>query len=130
MLSFVSSGAQLHRHLRREARNGDSMGNLLSGVENKPESVRRNSNVVSRVVVGEAIVVPIRRGVADMDYIYTFNESGTLLWGMVEENRKVAEMIERLRVDYALSEEQAIADVEAFITELVEAGLLERVTEP
>jgi hypothetical protein len=102
------------------------MGSLVSDIETKPETVRRNSNVVSRVVVGEAIVVPIRRGVADMDYIYTFNESGTLLWGMVEGDRKVAEMIERLRTEYSLSEEQAVADVEAFITELIEMGLLER----
>lgn len=58
------------------------MGSLVSDIETKLQSVRRNSNVVSRVVVGEAIVVPIRRGVADMDYIYTFNESGTLPWGM------------------------------------------------
>lgn len=103
------------------------MGSVVSGIETKQETVRRNSNVVSRVVAGEAIVVPIRRGVADMDYIYTFNESGTLLWGMVENNRRVAEMNESLRTEYGLSEEQAIADVEAFITELVEAGLLERV---
>jgi hypothetical protein len=39
--------------------------------------VRRSSNVVSRVVADEAIVVPIRRGAADLDSIYTFNESGT-----------------------------------------------------
>lgn len=103
------------------------MGSLVSNTETAPAAVRRNGNVVSRVVAGEAVVVPIRRGVADMDYIYTFNETGTLLWGLVEDNRRVMEMIERLQTEYGLPEEQAIADVEAFITELVEAGLLERV---
>jgi len=103
------------------------MGSLVRNIETTPATVRRNSNVVSRVVAGEAVVVPIRRGVADMDYIYTFNETGTLLWGMVEDNRRVVEMIERLQTEYGLPEEQAIADVEAFITELIEAGLLEQV---
>ena len=46
--------------------------------------VRRSSNVVSRVVADEAIVVPIRRGAADLDSIYTFNESGTKLWSLIE----------------------------------------------
>jgi hypothetical protein len=48
------------------------------------QRVRRSSNVVSRVVADEAIVVPIRRGAADLDSIYTFNESGTKLWSMIE----------------------------------------------
>ena len=46
--------------------------------------VRRSSNVVSRVVADEAIVVPIRRGAADLDSIYTFNESGTKLWSLID----------------------------------------------
>ena len=47
------------------------LGEVASG------RVRRSANVVSRVVADEAIVVPIRRGAADLDSIYTFNEAGT-----------------------------------------------------
>ena len=45
------------------------------------QGIQRSRNVVSRVVADEAIVVPIRRGAADMDSIYTFNETGTYVVG-------------------------------------------------
>jgi Coenzyme PQQ synthesis protein D (PqqD) len=89
-------------------------------------SIKRSQNVVSRVVADEAIVVPIRRGAADMDSIYTFNESGTMLWSMIEERRSPADLAAYLQANYGLSAEQAIADTEQFIAELTDAGLIEQ----
>src|SRR5580700_9594577 len=88
--------------------------------------VRRSSNVVSRVVADEAIVVPIRRGAADMDSIYTFNETGTSLWALIETNRSAAELVSHLQSQYGLSAEQAAADTEKFLADLSEAGLIEQ----
>lgn len=88
--------------------------------------VQRSRNVVSRVVADEAIVVPIRRGAADMDSIYTFNETGTRLWAMIEESRSVPEMTALLQSEFGLSAEKAAADTEKFLTDLSEAGLIER----
>ncbi|HKV06121.1 MAG TPA: PqqD family protein [Candidatus Acidoferrales bacterium] len=88
-------------------------------------NIQRSRNVVSRVVADEAIVVPIRRGAADMDSIYTFNESGTALWAMVENSRSIADMATHLQSEYGLSAEDAVADTQKFIAELTEAGLIE-----
>src|SRR5271167_900144 len=88
--------------------------------------VRRSSNVVSRVVADEAIVVPIRRGAADMDSIYTFNEAGTTLWAMIEANQSAADLISYLQSEYGLSAENAAADTEKFLADLSEAGLIEQ----
>lgn len=82
--------------------------------------------MVSRVVADEAIVVPIRRGAADMDSIYTFNEVGTTLWAMIEANRSAAELSAHLQSEYGLSAEQATADTEKFLADLSEAGLIEQ----
>jgi Coenzyme PQQ synthesis protein D (PqqD) len=98
---------------------------MLPPGQNTPEGVRRSRNIVSRVVADEAIVVPIRRGAADMDSIYTFNETGTMLWAMIEENRSAADMVRYLELEYGLSPEQAQADMEKFVAELNEAGLIE-----
>jgi Coenzyme PQQ synthesis protein D (PqqD) len=87
--------------------------------------LRRSSNVVSRVVADEAIVVPIRRGVADLNSIYTFNESGTQLWSLIEKGLDPAELVRHLQSEYGLSREQATADAEAFLKELSEEGLVE-----
>jgi Coenzyme PQQ synthesis protein D (PqqD) len=89
------------------------------------QSIQRSRNVVCRVVADEAIVVPIRRGAADMDSIYTFNESGTKLWAMIEESRNVADLAAYLQSEYRLTPEKAVTDAEKFIADLAEAGLIE-----
>jgi hypothetical protein len=87
--------------------------------------LRRSSNVVSRVVADEAIVVPIRRGAADLDSIYTFNEAGTKLWSMIEDGMDPASLATFLQSEYGLSAPQAIIDANAFLEELTQEGLVE-----
>jgi Coenzyme PQQ synthesis protein D (PqqD) len=87
--------------------------------------IQRSRNVVSRVVANEAIVVPIRRGAADMDSIFTFNETGSMLWALIENGRSAAELSGHLQSEYGISAAQANADVEVFIAELTEAGLVD-----
>jgi Coenzyme PQQ synthesis protein D (PqqD) len=98
---------------------------MSSLVQAADRNIQPSRNVVSRVVADEAIVVPIRRGAADMDSIYTFNETGTTLWGMIEANRTASELATHLQSEYGLSEEEAAADTERFIADLTEAGLIE-----
>ena len=88
--------------------------------------IRRSSSVVSRVVADEAIVVPIRRGAADMDSIFTFNETGTQLWAMVEESQSASRMAAHLQSEYGLTAQEAAADVQQFLADLTEAGLIEQ----
>jgi Coenzyme PQQ synthesis protein D (PqqD) len=87
--------------------------------------VRRSSNVVSRVVADEAIVVPIRRGAADLDSIYTFNESGTKLWSMIETGLDAVALASYLQAEYGLTHAQALSDAEAFVRDLTQEGLVE-----
>jgi hypothetical protein len=89
------------------------------------QRVRRSSNVVSRVVADEAIVVPIRRGAADLDSIYTFNESGTKLWSLIETGLDAAALASYLQSEYGLTQAQALSDAEAFVTDLTQEGLVE-----
>jgi hypothetical protein len=87
--------------------------------------VRRSSNVVSRVVADEAIVVPIRRGAADLDSIYTFNESGTKLWSLIEKGLDAAALASYLQTEYGLTQAEAFSDAEAFVRDLTQEGLVE-----
>jgi len=80
---------------------------------------------VSRVVAGEAIVVPVRRGAADMDSIYTFNDTGSMLWSLIENGGSARDLAARLESEYGISAEQAAADTDQFVQELREAGLIE-----
>ncbi|MFZ3214995.1 MAG: PqqD family protein [Candidatus Acidiferrales bacterium] len=87
--------------------------------------LRRSANVVSRVVADEAIVVPIRRGAADLNSIYTFNESGTKLWSLLEKGLDASALASYLQSEYGLTQARAISDAQAFISDLTQEGLVE-----
>jgi Coenzyme PQQ synthesis protein D (PqqD) len=90
------------------------------------ERIRSSRNVVSRVVADEALVVPIRGGAGDLDSIYTFNDSGTKLWAMLEEGRSATELAEYLEASYGITASQAQMDADSFVAELRAEGLIER----
>ena len=87
----------------------------------------RNSNLVSRVVAGETIVVPICRGVADLDAIFTFNRVGTHLWTLLAERCSEAELIASVAQRFSVRPARARSDVRNFLVELQEAGLVQAV---
>lgn len=88
--------------------------------------IRSSRNVVSRVVADEALVVPIRGGAGDLDSIYTFNDAGTNLWGMLEEGRSAEELAEYLQARYGITADQARMDADNFLAELSGEGLIEQ----
>jgi hypothetical protein len=84
----------------------------------------RNGAVVSREIAGETLAVPIRKGVGDLDSVYTFNELGARLWLMLEQGHTTEELADWVRVNYQVSTEQAFADVARFVAELREERLV------
>jgi hypothetical protein len=93
--------------------------------QNAGVSVRQVRRLVSRVWGDEAMVVPIMPGKGGSESVYTFNESGTKLWSMIEDGRKIAELADYLCLEYGLSSEQAAADAAQFVAELTQEGLIE-----
>jgi hypothetical protein len=87
--------------------------------------LRRTSEAVSREVGGETVVVPVCRGVGDLDSIFTFNAVGTRLWMLLAENRTEAELAEYVAQHFAVNAETARRDVQLFLRDLQEAGLLQ-----
>ncbi len=98
---------------------------LSSADEIRERRIERSSRVVSRVVAGEAIVVPIRLGAADMDSIYTFNDAGSLLWSLIEKGGTAKDLSAGLQAEYGITAEQAVTDTDRFVQELQEAGLID-----
>jgi hypothetical protein len=88
------------------------------------EKYVRSQEVVSRVIAGETLAVPIRRGVGDLNFIYTFNEVASFLWESLAEPRSAGELVARVREEFEVSEEQASADVQNFLNDLRNAALV------
>lgn len=81
---------------------------------------------MSRIVADEALVVPIRGGVGDLDSIYSFNDAGTRLWALIESGGSASELARHLEETYGIDGQQAASDAEGFLRELAEEGLIEQ----
>jgi Coenzyme PQQ synthesis protein D (PqqD) len=87
----------------------------------------RNSATVSRVIAGETLVVPICAGVGDMEAIYTFNVLGGLLWSSLEQRQTEEDLIALVTKTFDVTVEIAEADIQAFLMDLKEIGLVKEV---
>jgi Coenzyme PQQ synthesis protein D (PqqD) len=88
----------------------------------------RNREVVSRQIEGELIIVPIRRGVGNLNSLYTLNAVGSVLWDYLAEGHTVAEMVLRVCEEFEVSEEMARTDIQEFLDSLVEEQLIQFVS--
>src|SRR5580700_818587 len=102
-------------------------GYLTSSVKTTPVRHTRNTAIVSRDVAGETIVVPICKGVGDLDSVYTFNPVGRSLWRLLENSQSTEELADWVATHYEVDAKQAFADVQSYLTELQEAGLVRTV---
>ena len=84
----------------------------------------RTRSVVSRVVGGETLVVPVRGRVGDLASIYSFNGVGSFIWQSLEEPTSVADVIASVEHEYAVTGDQARQDVMRFVEDLLSVGLV------
>jgi Coenzyme PQQ synthesis protein D (PqqD) len=85
----------------------------------------RSQSVVSRRVAGETLIVPVRGKVGDLASIYSFNQTGSLIWQSMESPKTLAELIAAVQHEYDVAYEQAARDVKQFLEDTQSAGLVE-----
>ncbi len=85
----------------------------------------RSLAVVSRRVAGETLIVPVRGKVGDLASIYSFNQTGSLIWQSMETPKTLPELINAVQQEYAVAYEQAEQDVKQFLEDTLLAGLVE-----
>jgi hypothetical protein len=85
----------------------------------------RSGNVVSRVIAGETLIVPVRRGTADLASLYSFNGVGSTVWEALEKPRTVDELVAVVADAYDVSRERAHEDLQIFLNEAQAAGVVQ-----
>jgi hypothetical protein len=80
----------------------------------------RNDRVVSRRIVDELILVPIRQHVAEMETLYTLNEVGARVYELIDGKRPMREIVESIVSEFEVTFETAEADVREFISQLLQ----------
>ncbi|MFQ5876149.1 MAG: PqqD family protein [Acidobacteriota bacterium] len=86
-------------------------------------------DVVSRDIAGEHLLVPVRRGAAQMDYIFTANRVGARIFGLLDGRRAALEIARLVSLEFEVAPERAHADVLGFLLALWRSGLARPVEE-
>ena len=89
----------------------------------------KDKNLVSRSIAGETIIVPVRSGVSDLEYVYTLNEVGSRIWALLDEGTPVSRIVEMICAEYEVTPEQASQDIAEVFRSLEAAALIHPVGE-
>ena len=96
----------------------DPAGGVLRRFSKCPE-------VVSRRIAGEAVLVPVRSQVAELDSVFTLNNLGSVVWDLLDGERTVSQIADMVCASYEVTVEEATRDLLEFLSELESAGLIE-----
>jgi hypothetical protein len=88
------------------------------------ESLSKKSDLVTRSIAGQTIIVPVTGGVGDLDSIYTLNETGSLIWQLIDGRLGIGPIVEAVCQAYEITPEEAGRDVLEFVVSLETAGLV------
>jgi hypothetical protein len=84
----------------------------------------KHKDVVTRRIAGETIIVPLRSGVGDLNFIYTLNQPGTVIWDLLGAGTSVREILDAICREFEISEEVAAKDIKEFLDSLQTAGFI------
>ena len=82
------------------------------------------NNLMLREIAGSWIIVPVGEMVVEFNGLMNLSESGAYLWKKLTEGAEMNELVFGLLAEYYVDEETAKADVEEFVVQLQEKGLL------
>ncbi|HZM69407.1 MAG TPA: PqqD family protein [Candidatus Cryosericum sp.] len=88
------------------------------------EIYRPSPDVVFRNIAGEHLLVPVRTGLAHIDYLYTTDEVGSFILSLLDGRRDVADVSRQVSAEFEVDEDRARADVAAYLSDLREVGLV------
>ena len=75
-------------------------------------------SVVTRKTGNEYVLVPVTNNIADMNSVYTLNETGAFIWEQINGKRNIEEIISLFTEEYDIDNKKAEADILSFIDNL------------
>jgi hypothetical protein len=87
---------------------------------------RKDPDMIFRDIEGEMILVPIRRRTADLESIYTLNETGSRIWELIDGQHTLREIRDTIVQEYEITPKEAEADLTEFMAYLEEIEAVEK----
>lgn len=82
--------------------------------------IGRRNTIVAADTVDEAILLDI-----DSGYFFQLNKTAALIWNLAEQPITFAALCDAMRAKFNVNAQECEADVQAFVADLAERGLLE-----
>ena len=91
-----------------------------------PDAILTSSDdVVAREIEGELILVPLVAGIGDTDEeLFTLNETGKAIWGLLDGNRTLKDVAAELASEYDSATDDIENDVAGLARELLNRKML------
>ena len=81
-------------------------------------------SVVTRKAGNEYVLVPVANNIADMNSVYTLNETGAFIWEQIDGQKTIDKIIDLVTQEYDIDRETASADVLEFVDNMFHSHLL------
>jgi hypothetical protein len=75
-------------------------------------------SVVTRKTGNEYVLVPVANNIADMNSVFTLNETGAFIWEQIDGKRTLKDIIDLLTAEYETDNDTAEKDVFEFINSM------------
>jgi hypothetical protein len=91
------------------------------------KTFKHDPNIVARHIAEELILVPIRSNIDEMDYIYNLNETGAVIWDLIDGKRSFSEIIAGFVDEFEVDVLQAELDLIELAESLIKVGAITEV---
>ena len=72
-------------------------------------------NIVTRKTGNEYVLVPVANNIADMNSVYTLNETAAFIWEHLDGKKSLREIVDYLIEEYDIDFDSASTDMSEFI---------------
>ena len=80
---------------------------------------------ILRKVADSYVVVPVGKLTLDFNGIINLNETGAILFGLLQEGAEKEDLLRKMLEEYDVTPEKAAADIDVFLKKAEEADVLE-----
>lgn len=87
-------------------------------------SERRTSDVATRRILDETLLVPVRGLVAQNMEIFSLNEVAAFVWSRLDGKATSGEVVDAVVAEFEVDRDRAATDVAALLDQFRELGLL------
>jgi hypothetical protein len=85
---------------------------------------RRDEDLIARHIAGETLLVPIRGDLAGLQRIFALQDVAEYIWRRLDGQTDLDTIRDGIMDEFEVNEERAQADLQVFIAELLQAGLI------